>query len=126
MAEDAPPQVEKLAGKVFLIVARDGPDAPQLREADLAAHLAHVEAHWRRYILAGPFRRPGAAAISGSYFLVRGEDRAEVEALMQGDPYFTNGQYAEIEMLEATASIGEFMGGKIWADAAALTGRANG
>ena len=123
---DLPPTVPRLSRRLFLVVARDGPEAPRLRERDLAGHLAHVEANWRRYILAGPFRPPGVAAVCGSYFLVLAESVEALDALMRGDPYFTNGQYASVETFDAAASIGEAIGGKIWEDAAALAGRAGG
>lgn len=123
---DTPPTVPRLDRRTFLVIARDGPDAPRLRERDLAGHLAHVEANWRRYVLAGPFRPPGQTAICGSYFLVYAETREELDALMAGDPYFTNGQYASVEAFDAVASIGEFMGGKIWESAEAIAGRAAG
>ena len=123
---DAPPTVPRLSRRTFLVVARDGPEAPRLRERDLAAHLAHVEANWRRYLLAGPFRPSGEAAICGSYFLVYADDAADLDTLMRGDPYFTNGQYASVEAFDAVASIGEFMGGKIWESAEAIAGRAAG
>lgn len=121
-----PPTVERLASPVFLFVCKDGPDAAALRERDLAGHLAHVEAHWRRYILAGPLKAPGQTAIQGSYFLVLAQEVEEAWSLMRGDPYFTNGQYATIECLDAVPAIGQFVGGKIWPSAEALQGRAAG
>ena len=123
---DPPPTVPRLEARTFLVIAKDGPDAARLRRRDLAGHLAHVEANWRRYILAGPFRPPGETAICGSYFLVYAKDTGELDALMRGDPYFTNGQYATVETFDSVASIGAFMGGKIWESAEAISNRAAG
>lgn len=125
-AAAAPPTVPRLDSPVFLFLCRDAPGAPALRERDLAGHLAHVEANWRRYILAGPLKVPGQGAICGSYFLVLAADLDDAWSLMRGDPYLTNGQYESVETLDATASIGLFMGGKIWESAEALVGRAAG
>lgn len=126
MTLDSPPHVARHDSLVFLIVCRDGPDAKSLRVSHLDGHLAHVEAHWRRYILAGPLRQPGEPDLMGSYFLVRAPDADDARALMQGDPYVSSGMYAGIEVLEATPSIGLFMQGKIWADPDSIRDRATG
>ena len=122
----APPTVPRYDSPVFLIVCRDRADAGADREDHLEGHLAHVEAYWQRYILAGPMRNPGEARLTGSYFLVRAKDEADARALMSGDPYVSSGMYGAMEVFEATPSLGLFMGGKIWADAASLKGRATG
>jgi len=123
---DTPPHVEKDATPVFLFVCKDGPTAPAARVAQLTGHLAHVEANWRRYIVAGPMRRPGETAICGSYFLLRATDVDEAWSIMRGDPYVTSDLYAEIEVTDVTPSIGLWVGGKIWADPASIAHRANG
>jgi len=117
---DMPPTVARDATPVFLFVCRDGPNATAARATHLEGHLAHVEAHWRRYILAGPMRRPGETAICGSFFLVRAPDADAAWALMRGDPYFTSDLYAEIETTDITPAIGLWVGGKIWTNAASL------
>ena len=123
---DVPPTVPRLDRPLFLVTCRDGPDSGEARRRHLDGHLAHVEAHWRRYVLAGPLREPGAAGLSGSYFLVLADDVADARALMAGDPYVSSGMYASTEVLEATASIGLHLGGKIWADADSIRAKAAG
>lgn len=110
----------------FLVLCYDGPGAAELRARDLDGHLAHVEAHWRRYVVAGPLREPGGEALIGSMFVVYGDTAEEVDALMRQDPYVTNGQYARIETLHFTQSIGRAVGGKIWPSADAIRHRAAG
>lgn len=124
--EDAPPHVSKDETPLFLFVCKDSPNGPARRVEYLEGHLAHVEANWRRYIVAGPMRRPGETALCGSYFLVRAADADEAWAVMRGDPYITSDLYASIELTEITPSIGLWVGGKIWADAASIAHRATG
>lgn len=123
---DLPPTVARHTSPVFLIVCRDAVGSSEARRRHLDGHLAHVEANWRRYILAGPLREPGETGLSGSYFLVCAPDEADARALMTGDPYVSSGMYASMDVLEATASIGLFLGGKIWADADSIRDRAAG
>jgi uncharacterized protein len=127
MASDAsPPTVARYDSPLFLIVCKDGPGAAGPRASLLDGHLAHVEANWRRYVLAGPLRNPGEGPLIGSYFLVRASDVDDVRALMVGDPYVSSGMYGSMEVLEATASIGRYLGGKIWESADAIRDRAAG
>lgn len=121
-----PPTVEKDATPVFLFVCKDGPDGPAVRVKHLKGHLAHVEANWQRYIIAGPMRRPGETALCGSYFLLRAANVDEAWNIMRGDPYVTSDLYADIEVTDIVPAIGLWIGGKIWADAAALADRATG
>jgi uncharacterized protein YciI len=123
---DAPPHVPRDETSLFLFVCKDGSAGPARRVEHLEGHLAHVETHWRRYVVAGPMRRPGETALSGSYFLVRAADVDDAWSVMRGDPYITSDLYAEVEVTEVTPSIGLWVGGKIWADAASIAHRATG
>lgn len=117
------PTVERPATPCFLIVAHDIADAQaaaRLRAAHLDGHLAHVEAHWRRYVTAGPIRETGDPRIIGSSFLVLARDEAGARALMDGDPYFTCGLYARVETYAQTLAIGDYLGGKTWESADAV------
>jgi uncharacterized protein len=123
---DAPPHVARDATPLFLFVCKDGPHGSLRRVEHLEGHLSHVEANWRRYVVAGPMRHPGETALMGSYFLVRAADAEEAWDIMRGDPYITSDLYASIELTEITPSIGLWVGGKIWADAASIAHRAAG
>lgn len=117
------PVVERPARSCFMVCAWDGPDAAGLRDRDLEAHLAHVEAHWEDYLVAGPLRRPGDGGICGSLLLVFAETEPAARALVEADPYFSNGQYERVEITHFVASIGTAIGGRTWSSAAALRGR---
>lgn len=123
---DEPPTVGRYDSPLYLVVCRDGPGAATARAEKLDGHLRHVEVNWRRYVLAGPLRQPGEQPLIGSYFLVRATDADDAQALMDGDPYVSSGMYATVDVLEATASIGLYLGGKIWENADAIRDKAAG
>ena len=121
-----PPHVSRLEQKCFLVTCRDGQGSAAPRAEHLAGHLHHVEAHWTRYVTAGPIREPGGEALVGSVFLVLAADLADANALMEGDPYITCGMYETIEYKEFSNSIGQYIGGKIWESVDAIAHRAAG
>lgn len=121
-----PPTVARYDSPLYLVVCRDGLGSGAARAEKLDGHLRHVEVNWQRYVLAGPLRQPGSQPLIGSYFLVRATDEADARALMAGDPYVSSGMYATMEVLEATASIGLYLGGKIWESADAIRDKAAG
>ena len=123
------PTVERLNEACFLVIARDIEDADKveaLRKDHLNGHLSHVEAHWERYLTAGPIRAPGETRLIGSTFLIFAKDEASARAVLANDPYFISGLYASVELFEQTLSIGRFLGGKIWASADEIRGKAAG
>lgn len=123
---DAPPLAQRTDKTCYLIVCKDGPDAPHLRGEHLDGHLDHVEKHWRSYVTAGPMREPGGDAIVGSVFLLLADSLEEAKGVMEGDPYISCGMYQSIDYKEFTNSIGAYIGGKIWDDREAIRGRAAG
>lgn len=123
------PTVKRLTEPCFLVIARDIEDvdkAAALRRDHLDGHLAHVEAHWERYLNAGPIRQPGETRLIGSTFLIFANDEADARSVVAGDPYFTSGLYASVEVFAQTLSIGRYLGGKIWESADAIRGKAAG
>jgi uncharacterized protein len=117
------PVVPRPQKTCFMVQAWDGPDAAQLRERDLVAHLAHVETYWQDYLIAGPLRPAdvGSDALCGSLLMIYAHDEAGARALLDGDPYFTNGQYQRVEMWRFAPSIGLAIGGKTWPNADVIT-----
>lgn len=120
------PVVPRLADGAFVFWCEDGPDAAAMRLRHLDGHLAHIEAHHDRYLVAGPLRTDGAAALSGSLFVVAAPSLADAEALMAGDPYMANGVYARVEIRAFVPAAGRWMGGVIWRSADELRPLADG
>lgn len=114
------PTVPRIDGGVFLVLAWDGPGSETPRDTRLEGHLDYVEKNVERYLVCGPLRRPGEAPLIGSFFLVLADSADEARALVSGDPYVQSGMYADIQVHEATAAGGSFMGGVIWESAEAI------
>jgi uncharacterized protein YciI len=122
-----PPHVPRWPQPCFLVTCKDDFAKSQtLRVTHLAGHLAHVEAHWQRYVTAGPIRLPDEERLIGSVFLVLADSLEDAQSLMAGDPYVTCGMYASIEYHVLSLSIGQFIGGKIWESLDAIKHRALG
>lgn len=124
MAQFAP-TVPRIDGNVYLVVAYDAEGSAAFRQSELDGHLEYVEKHCEQYLVCGPLRNPGEPALVGSFFLLVAEDVAAAEALVSGDPYFQCGMYADVQIREATAAGGRFMGGVIWETADAVRDRAS-
>jgi uncharacterized protein YciI len=97
---------------LFAILAWDAPDAPRLRQEHLAAHLAYAEAQGHRIAVGGPLR--DGDAFTGSLLIVEAADRAEAQALLDGDPYYRAGVWARVEVQPFRAVIGTWIGGRTW------------
>lgn len=123
---DHAPTVPRSPKPCFAVIGWDGPDADRLRARDLEGHLAHVEKHWRRYVVAGPMREPGGERLIGSLLLVLAESAEDAWNLCRQDPYFTNGQFKSVEVKHFTQSIGLAIGGKIWENAQSIRALAAG
>jgi uncharacterized protein len=121
-----PPIVPRQAKPTFLFLCKDGPDAPGLRALHLEGHLRHVEDNWTSYVTAGPLKPAGSATIHGSALIVIADNLEAAWTLMNGDPYFTSGLFASVEVHDMTMSIGMYPGGKIWESFEAIAHRANG
>lgn len=117
------PIVPRPSQPCFLFMCTDAPGAAELRMRDLEGHLAHVEANWQRYIIAGPTRAPGEDGLNGSLFLVYADSIEDAWAMMRKDPYFSNGQYDVVEARHFSPSIGLAIGGKTWSDAQSVRDR---
>ena len=114
------PTVPRLDGNVFLIMAMDAAGSASLRDQNLEGHLAHIEKHCDDYLVCGPLREPDGTELIGSFFVVVADDEAGARQLLEGDPYFSSGMYADIRVVAAVPAAGRFQGGVIWESAEAL------
>jgi uncharacterized protein YciI len=97
----------------WAIVSQDSADAPALRKAHLAAHLAYAESVAGRIAVGGPLR-DGDGADHGSLIILSVASEAEARAILEDDPYFRAGVWEECQILPFRAVIGEWVGGKTW------------
>jgi uncharacterized protein len=121
-----PPTVARQSQPTFLFLCKDGPEAPRLRAEHLEGHLRHVEDNWQSYVTAGPLKAPGNPPIHGSALIVKADNIEAAWAVMNGDPYFTTGLFASLEVHDMTMSIGVYPGGKIWESVDAIRHKAKG
>ncbi|GAB4481085.1 YciI family protein [Erythrobacter tepidarius] len=98
--------------KLFAFCCRDVEDSAALREAALAAHLAHVEAHIDDYAVAGPLKE-GERTV-GSLLVIKADNAGEARARLEADPYFAAGVWATITCEEFRAVAGDWVGGAAW------------
>ncbi len=108
------PTVERMTEAVFLVVGHDAEGSEAIREQYLDAHLEYVEQHCNDYLICGPLKPPGEVTLCASYFLLAAADEHAARALVSGDPYVQNGVYARLDVQEAVASAGRWLGGVIW------------
>ncbi len=124
MAQYAP-TVPRVDSEVFLVLCFDGEGSAEIRQRELDGHLEYVEKHTDDYLVAGPLREPGEAALIGSFFLVAAADAEAARAVVSADPYVKSGMYREIVVREAVPAGGRFMGGVIWESADAIRDKAS-
>ncbi|SLN24724.1 YciI-like protein [Roseivivax jejudonensis] len=85
------------------LIARDKPDALEIRMANREAHLAYVE-QTGVVAQAGPLIENGAMA--GSLVILDVPDLAAAEAWAADDPYARAGLFARVELVEWKKVIG--------------------
>lgn len=98
---------------VFLLLCHDAPGSAGPRVAHMHGHLAFIERHVDRILVAGPALND-TGAIDASVLVVRATDEADARALLQGDPYFWGGVWARIEARRFRAVCGDAVGGITW------------
>jgi uncharacterized protein len=99
---------------VFAFWCVDHADGARIRQRELGAHLAFVEAHLDRYAVAGPLLAGPAGEMTKSLFLVKAANLDDAWALMRADPYVAVGLYAEITAHPFRPAAGAWIGGKTW------------
>lgn len=92
---------------LFLVRFTDQPDSLALRQRLLDEHVAWCARHRQTVLVAGSLRvEPGAAPVGGAWVVEAG-DKAEVEALMRTDPFWTGGLRAGVEILHWSKALPE-------------------
>lgn len=86
---------------LFVLIGRDGPEAPALRKQHRPAHLEHLRplARAGRIRFAGPLRREDGSPC-GSVVVFEARDLEEARGVAARDPYAVHGVFAETEVRE--------------------------
>lgn len=82
---------------LFVIEAKDKPDAFALRQATRPDHLAFLSGLGDALVLAGPFQDDEGRA-NGSMVVIKAETKAEAEAIAARDPYAEAGLFADVSI----------------------------
>lgn len=96
----------------FACWCRDKADTADARAQHHDAHLAHVEAHIDRFLIAGPMLRDGV--VVGSLLIVKAEKADDARAFLALDPLFGSGIFESIEVEPFIPAAGDWVGGAIW------------
>ena len=82
----------------YVVRFHDRADRLAVRERWLAAHVAWVGARRDRVLVAGSLRAAPGDAPVGGLWIVEAESRAEVEAIVATDPFWTEGLRERVEI----------------------------
>lgn len=93
----------------FVIHALDRADAGTLRAVTRSEHLKYLN---RFEVLFGGPLLDEAERMCGSLIVVDLPDRAAVDELVAGDPYFQAGLFAEVTITGLRAGVGSWMSSK--------------
>lgn len=99
--------------KHFAALIKDAPDSEAARARLRQPHLDHIAASLPHLALAGPLLDGNGTAI-GSLLVVKADSAEQARALVQRDPFYAAGIWADIEVTEYRAAAGEWVGGITW------------
>lgn len=89
---------------LIALIARDKPEALEVRKANREAHLAYLNASGEMIAQAGPLLEN--EAMIGSLIILSVETMAEAEAWAAQDPYAIAGLFASVELIHWNRVIG--------------------
>ena len=98
----------------YAIVLRDAPGSAAPRREHLQRHLEFVERVIDRILVAGPLGDPASGAQTGSLYVLDVADPAAARALLEQDPYYVAGVWAEVTIEPFAAAAGAWVGGLAW------------
>ncbi len=100
----------------YLVVCIDDrqKDCRALRAAEKSRHFAYIESILDKVLIAGPLSESPAADFSGSVFVYAVETEAEARRLLEEDPYYQAGLYADIQFSCFLPAAGTWIGGTLW------------
>jgi len=83
---------------LFSFICIDKANHGEVRKANRADHLAHLEKQAAAIAFAGPMTTDDGQAMLGSLLVVDFPDRAAAEAFAAADPYARAGLFAEVRI----------------------------
>ena len=100
----------------YIAICRDDQtrDTGALRRAERDAHFAYIESILDKLLVAGPLPEEASGSHTASLFVYAVDSEDEARALLEADPFFRAGIYAEVEIKPFLPAAGGWIGGKIW------------
>ncbi len=95
-------------------IDKPGEETTKARQDLLAVHLEYIETILDQILVAGPLYDDDGETLVGSLYIYRTGDQAAARALLENDPYFAAGFWAEIRFNPFLAAAGTAVGGKTW------------
>jgi len=86
----------------YLVLFEDNDEFGHMREKHMDAHLQFMTDHDRSFDAAGPLRDAATASPAGGVWVIDAADAAEVQALVESDPFYTTGLRKSVRILEWT------------------------
>ncbi len=84
---------------LFAVIFTDKPNRGELRATHLQDHIAWVDAHKDRVLVAGSLREEPTDTPRGGLWVVEAESRESVFELMKSDPFYACGLRQDVEVL---------------------------
>jgi uncharacterized protein len=84
---------------LFAVIFNDKPGQGRVRAAHLQAHIDWLERHKEVVRVAGSLRRAPEAVPKGGLWIAEAASKAQLEALIESDPFFVAGLRQSYEVL---------------------------
>ncbi|MBK6598748.1 MAG: YciI family protein [Proteobacteria bacterium] len=114
MSEPVGPIQERAPGTGIVVLCFDGANGERARAAATVDHLKYVEAILHEINVAGPLFDPSGMQTIGSLYVLQTTDETEARQIVENDPYFKAGAFAEVRYQRFLPAAGHYIGGKIW------------
>lgn len=86
----------------YVILFEDDDDFAHMRARYMEEHLQFLASNSGRIDAAGPLKDAASADPAGGIWIVDADDAAQVQALVEGDPFYPTGLRKSIRILEWT------------------------
>jgi uncharacterized protein YciI len=83
---------------LFIVRFTDKPNVTELRKQHIDAHKEWLDRNRSVVLVPGAIRTDPETPVGGLW-IVEAESRAQIEALLKTDPFWTNGLRVEVEIL---------------------------
>lgn len=91
----------------YVVLFEDNDEFAHMRAQHMQAHLQFLSENSDLIDAAGPLRDAASAAPAGGIWIVDANDTANVEALVEADPFYPTGLRRSIRILEWTQTFAD-------------------